>query len=112
MKNGDIVSAFVAFAEGKNGKKRPILVLEDRKGTVLAYKITTKYENKSDSMKSHYYPLLKWRESNLDQQSYVDTFRPIKIVKNSVNGQFKTIGKLSLIDKEGLRDFILNKNLN
>lgn len=71
MKINDIYTAYVSWPGG--GKRRPVLLIEDGKEKVTVFKITTKYEQKSDRIKKNYFPISNWKELGLDKQSYIDT---------------------------------------
>ena len=47
MKTNEIVSVYVAFADKEGGKRRPILVVQDRNDRIDFFSITSKYKTKS-----------------------------------------------------------------
>lgn len=110
MKTNDIVTVYVAFANGQGGKRRPVLVIDDMNGRVTFFNITTQYEKKSEAMKRVYYPMIDWQKAGLSKQSWIDvgTLRGLSKIQTGV--VFKKIGKLSEFDSEGLNDFIENLN--
>ena len=103
MEMYDIYIAFVSW--GKEGKRRPILVLDEKAGNVKAFNITTQYEIKSDRIRTEYFTITEWKEAGLDKPSYIDTNNAILILLPAVEIQ-NPIGKLSLTDEVRLIDFI------
>ncbi|MBO0457062.1 type II toxin-antitoxin system PemK/MazF family toxin [Enterococcus hulanensis] len=106
MKSNEIVTVYVAFANGQGGKRRPILVVEDKEERVAFFSITTKYEKKSEAIKNLYYPIRDWKEAGLHKQSWIDvgTLRGISRIRKDIT--FKKVGKLTTTDKKMLNDFI------
>lgn len=70
METNEIYTAYVAWSTG--GKRRPVLVIRDEYMQVYCYKITSKYKNKSETIKRNYYKIKDWSKSGLVMQSYVD----------------------------------------
>lgn len=108
MKSNDITTGFVRFVEKKDGKVRPLLVIKVSGDEVLVYRITSKYQNKSDNIRRNYFPIFKWREAGLDRPSYIDTGAPAWLPKSQLG---ETIGSLQLSDVEGLARFLTQKRL-
>ncbi|WHS05081.1 type II toxin-antitoxin system PemK/MazF family toxin (plasmid) [Ligilactobacillus salivarius] len=105
MKINDIYTAYVSWPGG--GKRRPVLIIEDGKEKVTVFKITTKYEQKSDRIKKNYFPISNWKESGLDKQSYIDTNRKKNLPKDKVT--FKKVGRLSEKDLSKFNEFTKNR---
>jgi len=103
MEMYDIYIAFVSW--GKEGKRRPILILDEKAGNIKAFNITTQYENKSDRMRTKYFTIIEWKEAGLDKPSYIDTNNAILIPLPAVEIQ-NPIGKLSLTDEVRLIEFM------
>ena len=106
----DVVIAYMTFSEGTGGKRRPILLVKHSKKIYMGMKITSKYQSKSEKIKSHYYPIKDWRKAGLKKPSYVDIFNLMKlsesyIIKNNI----RRIGHLTSYDNKHLRQFIKNK---
>ncbi|HGF8086425.1 TPA: hypothetical protein QFF51_002203 [Enterococcus faecium] len=45
MKTNEIVTVYVAFADKEGGKRRPILVVQDRNDRIDFFSITSKYND-------------------------------------------------------------------
>ncbi|WP_260253543.1 type II toxin-antitoxin system PemK/MazF family toxin [Levilactobacillus brevis] len=69
----DIAIADVPYDDGKTLKTRPALLVSIDRQQVTVFKITTKYEEKSEAIKKFYYPIEFWCEAGLDKASFVDT---------------------------------------
>ena len=104
----DPFEIFIAFISwGSGGKNRPILVILINDDSLLAYPITTQYENKSEAIQAQYYKMTDWLQAGLNKQSYIDTGTLIKLPLSSIVNK-KPIGRLSEADKQNLFEF-LNK---
>lgn len=102
MRTNDISTAYISFPGG--GKRRPIFILSDKNGTVRFYKITSKYANKSNTIKKMYFPIDHWREAGLNKQSYIDTITVGLINKHDF--KLKVIGRLIPEDARKLEMFL------
>ncbi|BDR57687.1 hypothetical protein [Xylocopilactobacillus apicola] len=100
MKTNEIVTIYVAFVEINGGKKRPVLIREINDVYFTAFKITSKYLNKSNKIKSQYYPIKNWQTAGLKQKSWVDIGHLFQFPKTGLT--FKRIGKLSDFDQIGI----------
>lgn len=105
MKTNQIYTAYVSW--GSNGKRRPVLIVENREKNVFCYKITSKYQNKSEKIKRNYFPLDDWETEGLKIQSYVDIGKIVKLSKENIS--FRFVGELSMHDTEALIEFIRNQ---
>jgi hypothetical protein len=103
MKPFEIFVAYVSWGTG--GKKRPVLVLSISNKNVIAFKITTKYDNKSVYIRSRYFAIINWKEAGLENPSYIDTNNKVKIPLNNVDVENR-VGKLSKRDKKNLIKFL------
>ncbi|KRM68219.1 MazF family toxin-antitoxin system [Limosilactobacillus coleohominis DSM 14060] len=101
MKTNDVYTAYVAWSNG--GKRRPVLIRRINKDEVLVYKITTKYQNKSNEIRRHYYPIADLDEAGLKRQSYIDTLNLVGLPRSV---QLRRIGQLSVKDMHNLAEFI------
>ncbi|MCL2486711.1 MAG: hypothetical protein FWE86_03830 [Oscillospiraceae bacterium] len=99
----DIYIAFVSWGSG--GKRRPVLILEESDDSVTAFKITTRYESKSEEIRANYFVINDWGQAGLDRQSYVDTNNTVTIPLTAVDSK-KPIGTLSAADERRLVAFI------
>lgn len=98
MRTNQIYTAYVSW--GLDGKRRPVLIVEDKNKNVFYYRITSKYKNKSERIKKNYFPLMDWKIEGLDKQSYIDVGDIIKLSKEHVS--FRLVGELSIRDIEAL----------
>ena len=64
MRTNQIYTAYVSW--GSDGKRRPVLIVEDKNKNVFCYRITSKYKNKSERIKKNYFPLMDWKIEGLD----------------------------------------------
>ena len=106
MKPNEIVTVYVAFTEKGGGKRRPILVVSDKRDRVEFFGITSQYENKSEKIKRVYFPITKWEKSGLKKQSWIDVGSLKAIQKTNENISFRKIGMLSVSDTKKLNRFI------
>lgn len=104
MRINEIYTAYVTWQNG--GKRRPILIIETNEDDFSFLKITSKYKNKSEKIKSIYYPLQDWRDEGLRKQSYIDTGTLLNLSKSDVSLNY--VGRLTQKDKIGLTRFIDN----
>lgn len=104
MKTNDVVSIYVAYINGKGGKRRPVLVLEDNETNLRFYSITSKYENKSALIQQQYFPIQYWQEIGLKKKSWIDIGTVMNIEKTNIRN-YKDIGKLSIQDAVDLANF-------
>jgi len=104
----DPFEIFIAFISwGSGGKSRPILVILINDDSLLAYPITTQYENKSEAIQVQYYKMTDWFQAGLNKQSYIDTGTLIKLPLSAIANK-KLIGRLTDTEKQRLLEF-LNK---
>jgi len=107
IKPFDIYITYITW--GVNGKNRPVLVVITNNDSVDVYKITTKYDDKSESIRSQYFKINDWTQSGLEMQSYVDTGTLISLSKETFKSKSK-IGELTINDKIRLLEFFNNLN--
>ena len=69
------------------------------------YNVTLQYANKSEYIRSLYYPIKNGKEAGLDKQSYVDTVKARHVSQKSLESK-TPIGTLSECDKIGLIEFL------
>lgn len=103
----DIVIANVPYDDGTTFKTRPALLVMIDGQQAAVYKITSKYENKSEVIKKFYYPIKFWREAGLDKISYVDVHIAYALATQYML-QKPPIGKFSKFDQSELFKFIKN----
>lgn len=102
MRINEIYTAYISWAGG--GKRRPILIMKTNDDSFSFFKITSKYQSKSDYIKAHYYPIQEWEKAGLNKQSYIDTLNLLDLPNNFVNLQY--VGHLTRKDRIGLSRFI------
>ncbi|MCV3740757.1 toxin-antitoxin system, toxin component, MazF family protein [Lentilactobacillus hilgardii] len=105
IKNASVVFAYVRFQEKTGGKLRPVLIFKMPGRTEVAFKITSKYKNKSQKIKRMYYEIKYWQEAGLRKPSWVDTGFKLDVGQLNIE---KVFGVLDIEDVKGLRAFILN----
>ena len=98
----DIYIAFVSW--GNEGKRRPILFLEASGEKVKAFKITTKYDSKSEKVKKKYFVINDWRQAGLSKLSYIDISHIIAVPLPAV--EINPIGRLTEADEERFIKFL------
>jgi len=103
MEKYDLFIAYVVWENG--GKQRPVLIYVAGGDIVSVFRITTKYESKSDAIKAKYFPITDWVQAGLDSPSYIDTSRFVDLDALSFVGK-KPIGKLTEADKQRLIEFL------
>ncbi|MCI1974497.1 MAG: toxin MazF [Limosilactobacillus sp.] len=108
--NKKIATAYVEFVQINGGKRRPIFILDETETKLRFFDITTKYQNKSDYMKSWYFVIKDYESTGLRKHSWIDTYRGYSLLKSSCNIHY--IGDLSNRDVSRLREFLMSKNKN
>jgi len=103
MNQFDIFITCIAWKDGS--KNRPVLVLMYNNDNISVFPITTQYDNKSEAIRSKYFRINEWKQSGLAKQSYIDTGTLIKLPL-SVIIKKKPIGRLTIIDKHRLLEFL------
>lgn len=98
----ELFVAYVSWPGG--GKVRPILFLKKTsRSTIYAFKITTKFEEKTNNIKKLYYEIKDWKLAGLNRKSYIDTVKVYNIPLKEVS--LNRIGKLGSVDIHGLKEF-------
>mgnify|MGYP004716653205 FL=1 len=94
--------AYVSFTEVSGGKTRPVLYLRQTDYDYIVFRLTSKFDNKSDFIKSKYVVILDWQQSGLYKPSCIDTVKtyqlPIDKTKLSYIGQLSSADLVRLID--------------
>ncbi|KRM83437.1 hypothetical protein FD21_GL000249 [Liquorilactobacillus vini DSM 20605] len=103
MRTNDLISLYVSFVETNGGKPRPVLIRKVSEQTVEAFKITSKYQNKSAYIKQQYYPIKDWQAAGLKKPSWVDLGNLYRFPKAGL--KFNKIGHLSKLDQNKIADF-------
>ena len=72
--------------EVRGDKKRLVLILEQTAGGgVTVFNITTRYDGKSEIIRSKYFRINDWQQAGLNQQSYVDTNNTVILPLSAVD---------------------------
>lgn len=103
----NIATAYVRFVQVSGGKRRPIFILQETEDKVFFFDITTKFKNKSEEIKKHYFEIKEYENTGLKKHSWIDTYRRYSVSKKDIN--VKHIGRLSDQDIHRLVKF-LRKN--
>ena len=101
MKIYDIYVAYVSW--GSVGKRRPVLILHHGSSGITVFGITTRYDCKSESIRSRFFKISDWSNAGLNQESYIDTNRTLTLPRSSVD---EPIGKLTESDVQRLVEFL------
>jgi len=99
----DVYIAYVSW--GADGKNRPVLIIAkgDEANTYIAFRITTKYVNKSVAIKKNYIKLVDFRHAGLRVLSYVDMNSAIKVHTEDI---LEYVGQLTARDKERIQNHV------
>ena len=87
------------------GKERPVLAFILGDNTVEIYRITTKYEDKSEAIKTQYFKINDWAQAGLSSQSYINTGTLITLTRETFKDK-TPIGELSETDKKRFLVFL------
>jgi hypothetical protein len=98
----DVCIAYVSWENG--GKRRPVLLLAENGDYVTAFRITSKFDNKSDTIKAQYLEILDRQQAGLTKLSYIDTITSVKVPIAHIS--LPPIGKLTERDKLRLLEFL------
>lgn len=99
-----VAFAYVEYADGSGGKRRPVLIISVDGEEVLFYKITSQYFNKSEFIREKYYEIKDWLAAGLTKPSWVDTITPIVYKQDKY--RFTVVGRFTNRDIVGLKQFI------
>ena len=97
----DIYIAYVSWGDG--GKRRPVLILEQGGGGVIAFNITTRYDGKSQAIRSKFFKIEDWQQTGLSQESYIDTNSTVTLPLSAIE---HPIGILTEADVKRLFEFL------
>ena len=106
MKPHGIVIVFREFTHSTDGEARPAVVIRKMDKTLICFRITSKYENKSVAIKGQYYPVQDWTSAGLQMKSWIDVGATATIDLMTIS--YKQMGNLSFADIKGLKEFIEN----
>ena len=102
----DIFDIYIAYVSwGSDGKKRPVLILEQNSIGITGFNITTKYNIKSEAVRINYFKINDWQQAGLDKQSYIDTKNTVTLPISSVDVNHQ-VGTLTKSDVKKLVEFL------
>lgn len=104
MKPFDLLLVYLTYTNGASGKTRPVLMIQEKDGYYLVYKITSQFFQKSEIIQKKYYPIRFWKEAGLDKPSWIDTGTIAAVRCTEV--QQIVVGHLSTYDIKGLAKFL------
>ncbi|HEP4796608.1 TPA: toxin-antitoxin system, toxin component, MazF family protein, partial [Streptococcus pyogenes] len=58
----------IEYSDGTGSKVRPAVVVKFNDEVIKTLRLTTKYENKSDNIKSQYLEVIDWAKANLKRR--------------------------------------------
>jgi len=88
-----------------DGKVRPAIVYEVDADDIYVFKITTKYDSKSNRIKEKLFMITEWEQSGLHKPSYIDTNKLIVLSKEVLRNK-NPIGELTEIDLFNFKRFM------
>jgi len=94
----------VHLSWGSDGKVRPVLVFLADESTISVYRITSRYESKSEEVRASYFKINDLSHAGLDRPSFIDTGTLITLPINALEGK-SPVGKLTVADKQRLAEF-------
>jgi len=97
----DIFIAYVAW--GEDGKRRPVMILEQGFESVKVFNITTRYNEKGSAVRNKYFKINDWQLAGLNHESYIDTNATVTLPQSSVE---HLLGVLSETDVQKLIEFL------
>ena len=96
----DLYWAYVGFTGIEGGKTRPVLYIRQTKKDYIVFRLSSQYENKSDSIKRKYIEIKDWKLIGLSKPSWIDTVQTYQLPIDTT--ELTYIGKLSKSDYERL----------
>ena len=75
---------------------------------IQTYRITSKFESKSEAIRSQYLEIIDWYRAGLNRPSYIDTVQVYELDVNQV--AIRLVGKLSNRDRDRLIDSLKERN--
>lgn len=81
----NIATVYVRFVQISGGKRRPIFILQENEDKFFFFDITTKFKNKSEKIKKHYFEIKEYETTGLKKHSWIDTYRRYSVSKKDTN---------------------------
>ena len=100
----DIYIAFVSWVGG--GKSRPVLVLKEGIDRIEVLGITTRYDGKSDNVRSKYFKISDWQQAGLLQESYINANHVITLPRSAME---RMVGALTESDAKRFEEFLARR---
>ncbi|VDZ39505.1 hypothetical cytosolic protein [Streptococcus dysgalactiae subsp. dysgalactiae] len=104
-----ILVSRIEYSDGTGLKVRPAVVVKFNDEVIKTLRLTTKYENESDNIRSQYLEVIDWAKANLKRRSWIDTIQYYDLEDKGFN--IKIIGKLSDRDIGRLKDFLRERDI-
>ncbi|WP_283265396.1 hypothetical protein [Streptococcus dysgalactiae] len=104
-----ILVSRIEYSDGTGLKVRPAVVVKFNDEVIKTLRLTTKYENESDNIRSQYLEVIDWAKANLKRRSWIYTIQYYDLEDKGFN--IKIIGKLSDRDIERLKDFLREREI-
>ncbi|MCL1832161.1 MAG: hypothetical protein FWG45_04520 [Oscillospiraceae bacterium] len=99
----NIYIGYVSWNGG--GKNRPVLIIRHDNKSADVLNITTKFDGKSEFIRSKYFKINDWQEAGLLRQSYVETIETVSLQISSIDTD-NLIGRLTENDEQRLIEFL------
>lgn len=96
--------AYVSFVDIKGGKTRPVLLVRNDHLNYYVFRLTSKYQKKSDFFKNKYIEVKDWQKAGLPKPSWIDTFKLYELPIATTKLTF--IGRLSPRDLKEIGKYI------
>ena len=104
-KKNTVAVAIVEYLDGTGrSKRRPVYILSTNGLMYRFYRITTKYKDKSHSIKKVLFEIMDWNDANLNEPSWIDTSVALNAPVHQIH--MREIGQLSDVDAQRFHDFL------
>ena len=100
----DIYIDFVSWTGG--GKSRPVLILNEGIDRIEVLGITSRFDDKSDCIRSQFFRINDWRQAGLHQESYINTGQTVTLPRSAME---RMVGALSESDTKRLMKFLAER---
>ncbi len=103
-----VIISRIQYSDGTGSKIRPAVVIKFNDEVIQTYRITSKFESKSEAIRSQYLEIIDWYRAGLNRPSYIDTVQVYELDVNQV--AIRLVGKLSNRDRDRLIDSLKERN--
>ena len=93
---GSLYWAYVGFVDTPGGKTRPVLHLRTSDDAYIVFRVSSRYADKSDFIRSKYVEIHDWRAAGLPKPSWIDTVKTYQLPTETTNLTY--IGQLTQAD--------------